>query len=175
MSVNLAPPRARALGASAWRRALAVAIRCVVALLGLAIVVQAFIVVQARPQDLITGVHGMADLIRRAMPPDFSQLPSTLWPALQTVDIALFGTLVGIIIALPLALLASANMTPSRFAYYAARALIGFTRAVTVVCDCGRAWTLSGRLSPWRAFSRHARPAVRGDDRANGYGANSCA
>ena len=130
MSVDLAPPRLRALGAPAWRRAFASAIRCVIALLGLAIVVQAFIVVQARPQDLVTGIHGMADLIRRAMPPDFSQLPATLWPALQTVDIALFGTLVGIIIALPLALLAAANMTPSRFAYYAARALIGLTRAV---------------------------------------------
>jgi phosphonate transport system permease protein len=41
-----------------------------------------------------------------------------------------FGTLVGIIIALPLALLAAANMTPSRFGYYAARGIIGFTRAV---------------------------------------------
>ena len=30
------------------------------------------IVVQARPEDLITGIHGMADIIRRAMPPDFS-------------------------------------------------------------------------------------------------------
>ena len=33
------------------------------------------LVVQARPQDLITGVHGMVDIIRRAMPPDFSKLP----------------------------------------------------------------------------------------------------
>jgi phosphonate transport system permease protein len=130
MSVDLAPARAHVLSAAPWRRALSAAIRCVVALLGLAIFIQAFIVVQARPQDLITGVHGMADLIRRAMPPDFSQLPATLWPALQTVDIALFGTFVGIIIALPLALLAAANMTPSRVAYYAARGLIGFTRAV---------------------------------------------
>ena len=39
------------------------------------IVVQSLIVVQARPQDLITGFHGMVDIIRRAMPPDFSQLP----------------------------------------------------------------------------------------------------
>jgi len=72
----------------------------------------------------------MADLIRRAMPPNFSELPSTIWPTLQTLDIALFGTLVGVIIALPLALLAATNMTPSRFAYYAARGIIGFTRAV---------------------------------------------
>ena len=124
MSADVARPLA---GASAWRRA---AFRCMLALLGIAIVVQALIVVEARPQDLITGVHGMADLIWRAMPPDFSQLRAVVWPTLQTVDIALFGTLVGIVVALPLALLAAANMTPSRLAYYAARGIIGFTRAV---------------------------------------------
>lgn len=120
----------RRLGSGAWRRAFTGAIRCVSIVFGIAIIVQSFIVVQARPQDLVTGIHGMADLIRRAMPPDFSQLPSVAWPALQTLDIALFGTLVGIVIALPLALLAAANMTPSRSVYYAARGIIGFTRAV---------------------------------------------
>jgi len=130
MSLDVASNRVHGAGAQAWRRALNNAVRCVLALLGVAILIQAFIVVQARPQDLVTGIHGMADLIRRAMPPDFSQLPSTFWPTVQTVDIALFGTLVGIVIALPLALLAAANITPSRFAYYAARGIIGFTRAV---------------------------------------------
>ena len=130
MSADFAAHHRERVGAQAWRRALTSAFRCVLALIGIAIIVQAFIVVQARPQDLITGVRGMADLIRRAMPPDFSQLPSTFWPTLQTIDIALFGTLVGIVIALPLALLAASNMTPSRSVYYAARGIIGFTRAV---------------------------------------------
>ena len=113
-----------------WGRALTNAAHCVLSLLGLAIVVQALIVVEARPQDLITGIHGMADIIWRAMPPDFSKLPSATWPTLQTVDIALFGTMVGIVIAVPLSLLAAANMTPSRYTYYGARSIIGFTRAV---------------------------------------------
>ncbi len=113
-----------------WGRAVTVATRCVLILVGIAVAIQTLIVVEARPQDLITGVHGMADLIWRAMPPDFSKLPSAFWPTLQTVDIALFGTMVGIVIAIPLALLAAANMTPSRYAYYAARAIIGSTRAV---------------------------------------------
>jgi len=117
-------------GRAPWRHAVTSAAYCVLALFGLAVVVQALIVVEARPQDLITGIHGMADFIRRAIPPDFTKLPSTFWPTLQTVDIALFGTLVGIVIALPLALLAAANITPSRYAYYVARGVIGFTRAV---------------------------------------------
>jgi phosphonate transport system permease protein len=113
-----------------WRRALSLAGRCALVVLGLAVAIQALIVVEARPQDLITGVHGMADLIRRAMPPDFSKLQAAFWPTLQTIDIALFGTFVGVLIAIPLALLAAANITPSRYAYYAARGVIGFTRAV---------------------------------------------
>ena len=56
----------------------------------------------------------MADIIRRATPPDFSKLHDALWPALETVDIAIFGTLAGVILAVPLAVLAAANVTPSR-------------------------------------------------------------
>ncbi len=113
-----------------WGGAVTIAVRCVLTLLGIAVVVQTLIVVEARPSDLITGIHGMADLIRRAVPPDFSKLPSTIWPTIQTVDIALFGTMVGVVLALPLAVLAASNITPSRFAYYTARGIIGFTRAV---------------------------------------------
>ena len=94
------------------------------------IIVQSLIVVQARPQDLITGIHGMADIIRRATPPDFSQIDSMFWPALETIDIAIFGTIAGVIMALPLAVLAAANVTPSRPLYDVARGVIGFTRAV---------------------------------------------
>jgi phosphonate transport system permease protein len=114
----------------AWTGAAVTATRCVLTLLGIAIVVQTFIVVEARPSDLITGVHGMADLIRRAVPPDFSKLPAAVWPTVQTVDIALFGTMVGVVLALPLAILAASNIAPSRIAYYGARGVIGFTRAV---------------------------------------------
>jgi phosphonate transport system permease protein len=107
-----------------------IAVRTAGFLLGLLVLIQSLIVVQARPQDLLTGFHGMVDIVRRSMPPDFSQLPATVWPALETVDIGLFGTIAGICLALPLAVLAAANVTPSRMLYYLARGLIGFTRAV---------------------------------------------
>jgi phosphonate transport system permease protein len=113
-----------------WASASAVAVRTVLILAGLLVAIQTVIVVEAKPQDLITGIHGMADIIRRSVPPDFSKLHDALWPALQTVDIALFGTFVGIVLAVPLAVLAAANVTPSRATYYVARAIIGFTRAV---------------------------------------------
>jgi phosphonate transport system permease protein len=116
-----------------WRgsaTAVAVALRTVAILVALLVLVQALWVVEARPQDLVTGFHGMVDIVRRAVPPDFSKLPAALWPALETIDIALFGTLGGIVLAVPLAVLAASNVTPSRPVYYLARGIIGFTRAV---------------------------------------------
>jgi phosphonate transport system permease protein len=91
---------------------------------------QAALVVHARPQDLITGAHGMADFLSRAFPPDFSKLRDAAWPALETVDIALFGTVVAVILALPLAIFAARNTTPARVFYAAARELIGLCRSV---------------------------------------------
>jgi phosphonate transport system permease protein len=113
-----------------WAGAAAIAIRTVGVVAVILVVVQSLIVVQARPQDLITGFHGMVDIIRRATPPDFSRLPDVAWPTLETVDIAIFGTIGGVVMALPLAVLAAANVTPSRVLYYLSRGVIGFTRAV---------------------------------------------
>jgi phosphonate transport system permease protein len=91
---------------------------------------QAALVVQARPQDLISGAHGMADILRRSFPPDFSKLGESLWPALETIDIALFGTTAAVIMALPLAVLAARNTTPGWPFYTMARGVIALCRSV---------------------------------------------
>jgi phosphonate transport system permease protein len=91
---------------------------------------QAAVVAKARPQDLITGVNGMADILRRSFPPDVQNLRTDLGGVLETFDIALLGTCVAIILSLPLAVLAAENVTPSRPVYVAARAVIAITRAV---------------------------------------------
>ena len=128
--MSTADIRRAPLADDTWGHALSTALRAVGVVVVALVIVQALIVVQARPQDLITGIHGMADIIRRATPPDFSKFDSTLWPALETVDIAIFGTLAGVIMAVPLAVLAATNVTPSRALYYVARGIIGFARAV---------------------------------------------
>jgi phosphonate transport system permease protein len=127
VSIDAARPP---LAERGWPDAFGLALRLVMLLLLVLVVVQSAIVVQARPQDLVTGAYGMADIIRRAMPPDFAKINAVWWPALETVDIAIFGTLGGVAMALPLAILAAINVTPSRYLYYAARAVIGFARAV---------------------------------------------
>jgi hypothetical protein len=71
LSLDAAAPQ---LAERGWTEAISLALRLVLALALVAIVVQAAIVVRARPQDLITGAYGMADIIRRAMPPDFGKI-----------------------------------------------------------------------------------------------------
>jgi phosphonate transport system permease protein len=101
-----------------------------VALIAAGVIAQAFYVVQARPEDLITGAHGMADLLSRAMPPAWSEVGDILWPTLETIDLAIFGTLFGVLMAVPLAVLAASNVTPARPFYFLARGIIALTRAV---------------------------------------------
>jgi hypothetical protein len=72
---------ARQLAERSWAGAISLALRFVLALALLALIVQAAIVVRARPQDLVTGAYGMADIIRRAMPPDFGKIDMVWWPA----------------------------------------------------------------------------------------------
>jgi phosphonate transport system permease protein len=105
-------------------------INTVIVLVLIALFVQACIVVQARPQDLVTGAHGMADIISRSLPPAFDQFKPTLMPAIETIDLAIFGTVFGVVLAFPLAMLAARNMTPAKPFYYVARGIIGVTRAV---------------------------------------------
>jgi phosphonate transport system permease protein len=91
---------------------------------------QALWITDARPGELITGITGMLDLLGRSLPPAFDEFSTVLQPALETIDIAIVGTAFGIIMAIPLAILAAANVTPARPLYYIARGVIALTRAV---------------------------------------------
>ena len=58
--------------------------------------------------------NAAADLIDRALPPRWSYMAQLWQPLWDTINIATLGTLLGIIIAVPLAFLAAHNTTPSR-------------------------------------------------------------
>jgi len=54
------------------------------------------------------------DLLGRAFPPKWGYIDSLLWPLWDTMNIATLGTLLGIVMAVPLAFMAASNTTPSR-------------------------------------------------------------
>lgn len=55
-----------------------------------------------------------ADIGTRMMPPDWFYVNELLWPMWETLNIATLGTLLGTLIATPIAFLAAGNTTPSK-------------------------------------------------------------
>ncbi|MGY6634699.1 MAG: phosphonate ABC transporter, permease protein PhnE [Alkalilacustris sp.] len=58
--------------------------------------------------------NAAADLARRAWPPRWSFMERLWLPLWDTINMATLGTLLGVILAVPLAFLAASNTTPSR-------------------------------------------------------------
>ena len=60
--------------------------------------------------ELANGMPQIADFISRSVPPDLDIL-SRLWaPALETIQIAIWGTLLSVLLALPLSFIAASNL-----------------------------------------------------------------
>lgn len=78
---------------------------------------------------LLRGIPWMADFIRRMVPPDLSVLGSALTGALQTLQIAVVGTTVAALLALPLGFVSARNVAPGPV-FYPARALLNLFRSV---------------------------------------------
>jgi phosphonate transport system permease protein len=77
------------------------------------------------------GLHVILVTVGRFLPPDLSLIPSLLQPALDTVLIAIIGTVLGSLVSLPVALLGARNLAPlGRFGYLLARALMTLSRSV---------------------------------------------
>lgn len=77
----------------------------------------------------LRGLPWMADFIRRMVPPDLSVLSSALIGALQTLQIAVVGTTVAALLALPLGFLSARNVVPPSI-FYPARALLNLFRSI---------------------------------------------
>ena len=77
----------------------------------------------------VRGIPWMADFLRRMFPPDLSVLASAAVGALQTLQIAVVGTTVAALLALPLGFLSARNVV-SGPVFYPARALLNFFRSI---------------------------------------------
>jgi phosphonate transport system permease protein len=83
----------------------------------------------ADPVRLARGIPWILDFLRRMLPPDLSVLPAALAGALKTVEIAVLGTAVAALLALPLGFLSARNVAPAS-AFYPARTVLNFFRSV---------------------------------------------
>ena len=81
------------------------------------------------PVQLARGLPWIFDFVRRMLPPDLEVLPSALRGALTTVEIALLGTAVAAVAALPLGFLSARNVAAPPL-FYPARVVLNFFRSV---------------------------------------------
>ncbi|MCV0424974.1 MAG: phosphonate ABC transporter, permease protein PhnE [Roseibium sp.] len=83
---------------------------------------------------LLSGGPAMADFLSRAWPPSLERLPQLSTALFETFQMALVGTILGILVSFPLAILAAKGLTKQTFVarvfYSASRLLIALFRTV---------------------------------------------
>ena len=80
--------------------------------------------------NLLSGMPAFFDLIGRMLPPDLSILGRLAGPMVETLEMALIGTTLPIVFALPLAFLCAVNTSPHPLVSVVVRALVGALRTV---------------------------------------------
>ena len=79
---------------------------------------------------LFRGVPFMWDFITRLFPPDFSYLSVLGQATIETIQIAIWGTLLAIILSIPLSFLGARNTTPHIIVFHLTRLLLNALRAI---------------------------------------------
>lgn len=74
-----------------------------------------------------------SDLIGRMFPPQWSYLPRILRPLLETIHIASLGTVIAVVLAIPVAFLAARNTTANGFTWAIGRAILVGSRSINTV------------------------------------------
>jgi phosphonate transport system permease protein len=80
--------------------------------------------------NFLDGIPNIVDYVGRMLPPDVSILDVLIVRVLETIQIAIVGTVFGVIIAFPLSFLAARNIMPIRPIYHTVRAIFDVCRGI---------------------------------------------
>jgi phosphonate transport system permease protein len=80
--------------------------------------------------DLIMNSDQMVIILIEMIPPDWSYTGTIIGPVMETIQMAILGTTLGAVIAVPISFLASRNVTPFPILYYPARFILNLIRAI---------------------------------------------
>jgi phosphonate transport system permease protein len=85
---------------------------------------------QLSVRELANGLPQIADFLGRTWPPDLRILERLVAPTIETLQIALWGTLLGVVAAVPVAFLAARNLSPNPWVYQVTRQALNVTRSI---------------------------------------------
>lgn len=80
--------------------------------------------------QLVTRIDRFFDILIRMVPPDWSYFPEVLGPLVETLAMSIIGSVIGAILAIPGAFLASSNIVHSKFVVGFVRFIFGITRTL---------------------------------------------
>lgn len=80
--------------------------------------------------ELVTGVPALGDFFSRAWPPSVDRIASLSRALIETFQMAIMGTIAGVALSVPLAVLAAKGMLGARFLSWPARGLVAVFRTV---------------------------------------------
>ncbi|CAA2109956.1 phosphonate ABC transporter, permease protein PhnE [Variovorax paradoxus] len=80
--------------------------------------------------ELAAGLPQIADFLGRTLPPDMNILGRLVAPALETIQIAVWGTLLAVLPAIPLSFLAARNLQGNRWVYRITRQALNVVRSI---------------------------------------------
>jgi phosphonate transport system permease protein len=99
-------------------------------LLFIAVTAWAAIGIEFDPLEILEGLGGADRILGQLLAPNWSFLPNTLGPMLETFQMAVIASAIGCSLALPLAFIASRVTTPNAFAYRLDRSVLNVIRAI---------------------------------------------
>jgi len=80
--------------------------------------------------ELARGLPYIADVLGRMLPPNWDYMERLWKPAAETIQIALWGTLLGVVLALPVTFLAARNLAPSPWIFHGMRQVLNALRGI---------------------------------------------
>lgn len=80
--------------------------------------------------QLVRGLPNIGNILARMFPPDLTRLDRILWSLFQTFQMAIAGCAIGLVLSVPLAILAADGLSPHPAVRVAARSLIATFRTV---------------------------------------------
>jgi phosphonate transport system permease protein len=76
------------------------------------------------------SLNYFGDIISRMLPPDFSEFNLLVISMIETIEIAILGTFIAIVLSIPLALFSARNISPNILIFFIARTITVFFRAI---------------------------------------------
>jgi phosphonate ABC transporter ATP-binding protein/phosphonate ABC transporter permease subunit PhnE len=83
--------------------------------------------------DLLRGLPWIGDLLSRMVPPNWVFFGRLVKPVIETVQIAIWGTLLSVLLALPLCFLAARNLSPSLAVFHVTRQALNALRGINEI------------------------------------------